>query len=143
MKSLWRRGYESTPQEVIITSILLCRNGERETMIQATSYLSHLRFSSVLGLQRRWEGVSNQTEASVLPRRLHQPTFTFNHHLSQPCGGEAGLTFTPTHLPEKPVFGVLDFFLILLKLKLRDYLPPSQDPYSSWQRSGSDVWDIK
>lgn len=41
------------------------------------------------------------------------------------------------------LIAVLDSSLILLKLKLRVYLPLSQDPYSSWQRSGSDVWDIK
>lgn len=84
-------------------------------MIQAaqglTSYLSHLTLSSVLGLQEGWDGVQNQAGGSVLPHRLNQTTFTFNHHLSHSCRGEAGLAFTPTRLPEKPVFDCWIWFL--------------------------------
>lgn len=150
-RSLWGGGFESSPWEVTIISTLLCREGwsEREWFQQpevwpATFLTWAMWPSAAHELQGSWDAVPNQAGGLVWPQRLNQTTFTFNHHLFSPCRRKVGLTFPPTFSQRNQcLIAVFDFLLILFKLKLRGYRPPSQNPYSSWKRSGSDLWDIK
>lgn len=146
-KSLWRSGFESTPQEVTISSTLLCREWwERENdssnprfdqlLVWLGVFLSSWAAGKVGWGTKLSRGLGLTSQAKPL---LHSAIICLSHAEVR----LGSLSPLPISQRNQCLIAVFDFFSILLKLKLRGYLPPSQDPYSSWQRSGSDLWDIK